>query len=216
VPGRELWPGLENASVVLLRIENNGIRSIEESDYQGPDNDPVGLTFQYGGKPSGYPSLVERPIAFSLFTFVLNPRMGIEDLSLEDVRRIYVLNPSRYYDPGAPDNLARQVELCYEGIRGAYCDQVRQITEQTGEEVAWDDPRSPFKGSLREFRPGTFALSSGGPTTVYTDVYGRNVSTTPFEGSVEQYFSGSIDTMYVRSATRDYAADPADGIHAPN
>jgi hypothetical protein len=128
----------------------------------------------------------------------------------------YVLNPSRYFDSGAPDNLARQVELCYEGIRGAYCDQVRQITEQTGEEVAWDDPRSPFKGSLREFRPGTFELSSGGPTTVYTDVYGRNVSTTPFEGSIEQYFSGSIDTMYVRGATRDYAADPADGIHAPN
>lgn len=129
----------------------------------------------------------------------------------------YVLNPSRYYDPSAPNGLARQVDLCYQDIRGDYCDRVRQITQQTGEVIEWNDPRSPFKGTLREFRPGTFSLSTGGPTTVYTDVYGRNASTTPFEGSVEQRFSGnSPATTYLRGATRDYDANPADQLHAPN
>jgi len=129
----------------------------------------------------------------------------------------YVLQPSRYYDPAAPNRIGRQVDLCYTGLRGAFCDQVRQITQQTGQTVTWDDPRSPFKGSLREFRPGTFTLSNSGPTTVYTDAYGRNVSATPFTGSIKQYFSGNSGSpMYVRGVTRDWAANPADNIHSPN
>ncbi|MGP4111850.1 hypothetical protein ACTWP5_13150 [Streptomyces sp. 4N509B] len=126
----------------------------------------------------------------------------------------YVLNPSRYYDASQPNRLARQVDLCYQGIRGQYCDQVRQIEQQTGQRIAFDDPRSPFKGTLREYRPGMITLSSNGPTTVYTDVYGRNPSSTPFEGSIEQYFSGSTSTpLYVRGATRDYNRD---NVHSPN
>ena len=130
----------------------------------------------------------------------------------------YVLNPARYYDASKPNKLARQVDLCYEGIRGDYCNTVRRITEQTGQRVAWDDPRSPFKGTLREFRAGGFKLRNSGPTTVYTDVYGRNASTTPFNGSIKQYFSGNHaeQNMFVRGATRDYAANSADQIHAPN
>ncbi|WP_213452401.1 cellulose-binding domain-containing protein [Rhizomonospora bruguierae] len=130
----------------------------------------------------------------------------------------YVLNPSRYYDASLSNHLAHQVDLCYSGIRGQYCDQVRQITQQTGQQVAWDDPRSPFKGTLREYRPGTFTVRNTGPTTVYTDVYGRNVSTSPFPGSIRQYFSGNHAPVqtYVRGATRDYAANTADKIHAPN
>ncbi|QOC89765.1 hypothetical protein [Micromonospora craniellae] len=75
-------------------------------------------------------------------------------------------------------------------------------------------PRSPFKGTLREFRPGTFQVQNSGPTTVYTDVYGRNASSTPFAGSIRQYFSGNqSSTMYVRGATRDWSAS---GVRAPN
>lgn len=130
----------------------------------------------------------------------------------------YVLNPSRYYDATKPNRLARQVDLCYDGIRGDYCDTVRRITQQTGQRVAWDDPRSPFKGTLREFRPGGFTVRNTGPATVYTDVYGRNPSTTPFNGSIRQHFSGNHAPvqMFVRGTTRDYAANAADQIHAPN
>lgn len=88
------------------------------------------------------------------------------------------------------------MDLCYTDLRGGnYCDQVRQ----TGHQITWDDPRSPFKGTLREYRPGSFAVQNNGPTTVYIDVYGRNASSTPFARSIRQYSFGS-----------------ADGIHAPN
>ncbi|WP_422769652.1 cellulose-binding domain-containing protein [Plantactinospora sp. WMMC1484] len=123
----------------------------------------------------------------------------------------YVVNPSRYYDPTKPDNLGRIIDLCYTNLAGGdYCNQARQA----GQNIPWDDTRSPFKGTLREFRPGTFQVQNSGPTTVYTDVYGRNVSSTPFAGSIKQYFSGNqSSTMYVRGATRDWNAT---GVHAPN
>jgi hypothetical protein len=125
----------------------------------------------------------------------------------------YVLNPSRYYDPSAPNKLARVVDLCATGIRGAYCDQVRSYSSA----VTWDDPRSPFKGTLREFRPGSFAVRTSGPTTVYTDALGANPSSTPFAGSIKQYFSGtSTGTLSVRGATRDYGGSASTGVHAPN
>nr|MDT0657725.1 cellulose-binding domain-containing protein [Micromonospora sp. DSM 115978] len=127
----------------------------------------------------------------------------------------YVVNPSRYYDPAQPDRLGRIVDLCYTNLAGgSYCDEVRRITQQSGQQVTWDDPRSPFKGTLREFRPGTFTVQNSGPTAVYTDVYGRNASTSPFNGSIRQYFSGNSSTqLYVRGATRDYATDQ---VRAPN
>ncbi|WBB89891.1 cellulose-binding domain-containing protein [Verrucosispora sp. WMMC514] len=123
----------------------------------------------------------------------------------------YVVNPSRYYDPSKPNNVGRIVDLCYTNLAGGdYCDQARQA----GQNLAWDDPRSPFKGTLREFRPGTFQVQNSGPTTVYTDVHGRNASSTPFAGSIKQYFSGNQgSSMYVRGATRDWSAS---GVHAPN
>ncbi|MEE1938964.1 hypothetical protein V1L54_05970 [Streptomyces sp. TRM 70361] len=127
----------------------------------------------------------------------------------------YVLNPSRYFDSSKPDNIGRQVDLCYEvNVQGQYCDQVRR---QSGQRIAWDDVRSPFNGGLRQFRPGNFTVRNSGPTTVYTDVYGRNASTQPFEGSIKQYFSGnSSNPLYVRGTTKDWAANPSDRIHAPN
>lgn len=122
----------------------------------------------------------------------------------------YVVNPSRYYDPAQTNKLGRIVDLCYGSLAGGdYCQQARQNGNP-----AWDDPRSPFKGTLREFRPGPFQVQNTGPTTIYTDPYGRNASSTPFAGSIQQYISGNSSTvLYVRGATRDWGADH---IHAPN
>ncbi|WFE20057.1 cellulose-binding domain-containing protein [Solwaraspora sp. WMMD937] len=127
----------------------------------------------------------------------------------------YVVNPSRYYDPSLPNRMGRIVDLCYTDLAGGdYCAEARRVTQQTGQQVAWDDPRSPFKGTLREYRPGAFSVRNSGPSTVYTDVYGRNASNAPFPGSIEQYFSGNGSSeMYVRGSIRDYAAT---GVHAPN
>jgi hypothetical protein len=132
----------------------------------------------------------------------------------------YVVNSARYYDPARPDKLGRILDLCYDAsLPGGFnCDLVHQVTQETGERLAWDDPRSPFKGSLREFRPGTFSVQNTGRATVYTDAYGRNASAKPFPGSIRQYFSGNHPATqnYVRGAIRDWAADEADQIHSPN
>ena len=129
----------------------------------------------------------------------------------------YVVDSQRYYDPSLPGGMGRVLDLCYEPdlLGGPNCDEALQAGG--GQRLDWDDPRSPFKGSLREYRPGGFTVQTSGPTTVYTDAYGGNVSTTPFEGSIEQYFSGSTPSggsaWYVRGATRDWD----DGtVHSPN
>lgn len=126
----------------------------------------------------------------------------------------YVVDSQRYYDPSLPDNMGRVLDLCYEPdlLGGFNCEEALQAGG--GERLEWDDPRSPFKGTLREYRPGGFSLQASGSTTVYTDAYGGNVSSTPFEGSIEQYFSGSTSSdWYVRGATRDWD----DGtVHSPN
>jgi hypothetical protein len=126
----------------------------------------------------------------------------------------YVVNPSRYYDPSKSDKNGRIVDLCYQNLAGGdYCNQVKQL----GGTIAWNDPRSPFKGTLREYRPGTFSVQNSGSTTVYTDVYGKNASTTPFAGSIQQYFSGTSSTsLYVRGSTKDFAGSSSNNIHAPN
>jgi hypothetical protein len=144
-----------------------------------------------------------------------NVSVSSSQLSFTLAPLFYVVNPSRYYDPAKSDKNGRIVDLCYTDLAGGdSCAQARRVTDQTGQKVTWDSTQSPFKGTLREFRPGTFSVRNSGPTTVYTDVYGRNVSTTPFAGSIQQYFSGNSSTsLYVRGATRDYNADH---IHAPN
>lgn len=124
---------------------------------------------------------------------------------------LYSLRPSRYYDPSRPDNLARQIDLCDDPqIVGEPCELVRQ----RGGDIAWDSPDSPFNGALRDIRIGAFTQQAGGSTTIYTDAYGRNASTEPFEGSIEQFFSGnSGDGIYLRAALKDWTAP---GVHAPN
>ncbi|GAB3652849.1 hypothetical protein GCM10028833_25470 [Glycomyces tarimensis] len=127
----------------------------------------------------------------------------------------YVVDSQRYYDPSLPNNMGRVLDLCYEPdlLGGPNCDEALQAGG--GQRLAWDDPRSPFKGTLREYRPGGFTVQAPGGTTVYTNAYGGDVSTTPFEGSIEQYFSGSTSggSWYLRGATRDWD----DGtVHSPN
>ncbi|UZN01984.1 cellulose binding domain-containing protein [Cellulomonas sp. S1-8] len=129
----------------------------------------------------------------------------------------YVLNPSRYHDATRPSRLARTVDVCYSGVAGAFCDMARRTTQRTGQQVAWDDVASPFRGTIRQMRPGTYSVRTSGPTTLYTDALGANASTTPFAGSIAQHFSGSTSSsLYVRGATRDHGSDPSHAVHAPN
>lgn len=132
-----------------------------------------------------------------------------------------VLDPTRYFDPAKPNGLGHVVDLCYEGARGFACDMVRRATDRNGgQRIAWDDSRSPFRGAHRLFAPGTLIIQNEGPSTVYTDAYGLQFSTTPFPGAIEQYISGNRASTreqgFIRGNVVNYAADPADGVRAPN
>lgn len=144
-------------------------------------------------------------------------RLSTPEVSFQLSPLFYVLNPSRYHDASKPNRLGRTVDACYLGVPGPFCDMVRRTTERTGQQVAWDDPASPFRGTIRQMRAGTFSLRTSGPTTLYTDAHGRNASTTPFAGSIAQHFSGGTSSsLYVRGETRDYGSDRSHAVHAPN
>jgi hypothetical protein len=126
-----------------------------------------------------------------------------------------VTDPSRYYDPAAPNVTARPVDLCnLPSIHGR--DRCRGLPE-TG--VSWDDARSPFKG-VRRFVDvnGNDIRNDGGANVWYTDALGRNGRTEPFPGSIRQWIaSHSNNGLDLHGAemgrNRSYNAP---GVRAPN
>jgi ABC-type phosphate transport system substrate-binding protein len=108
-----------------------GLRALADAgDRASPaDGDGKGLgdrlTFSDGAKPAGYPRLLPRPVALSLFTLVVSEDAGVQDLTLEQIRDIYagrITNwnevhgkdvpihlVSRYPDSGTRTTLERKV-----------------------------------------------------------------------------------------------------------
>lgn len=137
-----------------------------------------------------------------------------------------VFNPSRYHDPSAPGVLRRTLDLCYEvagrgrterRARGGECDWG---TNSGALRLAWDDPRSPFRGDHREVYFNQTTLSNAnGPTVWYTDPYGGHASPQPFVGSIRQVLAPisnrrpfPLESQAV-GATRRYGTA---AVHAPN
>ena len=127
-----------------------------------------------------------------------------------------VLDPSRYFDPNAERKMGRTVDLCF-GVgmraRGGLCREVEGMTA-----VAWDDPRSPFKG-VRRFVDinGNRVNNPGGGELWYTDPLGRRASALPFAGAIVQWIAKQPDRGYNLQGppigrNRNYNAK---GVHAP-
>jgi hypothetical protein len=132
-----------------------------------------------------------------------------------------VVYPSRFYDPGRPDNTGRPVEVCLEvtaddeRARGDECEQV----SGSAAPLAYNDPRSPFNGA-RHFMDvnGNRVNNEDGPEVWYTDPYGRRARTSPFPGSIRQWIarvdnSGREGHGPVIGRNRNYNGP---GVHAPN
>jgi ABC-type phosphate transport system substrate-binding protein len=67
-----------------MRGSGEGLLSLDRAG----ENADV-LAFSDGEKPEGMPGLVARPIAFVLFTLVVNTESGVHDLTTDQVRRLY-------------------------------------------------------------------------------------------------------------------------------
>jgi hypothetical protein len=125
-----------------------------------------------------------------------------------------VMDPSRYYQPTADRGLARPIDLCYTATtRGR--DRCAGLVDS----VAWDDPRSPFKGVRRVVDiNGNSVSNADGPNVWYTDPLGRRGSTEPFPGSIRQWIAKHTNRGIdlhgaVMGRDRDYNAR---GVRAPN
>ena len=108
----------------------------------------------------------------------------------------FVQMPARYYDVAKPDGFARSLDLCYEtdvandGRTMGECREARQAGV-----TAWDDPKSPFKGTSRTLRWNQPILTNaGGPEVWYTDPFGRDGREVAFPGSIKQFFSAINNT----------------------
>ena len=133
--------------------------------------------------------------------------------------------PARYYDPAAPNALARTVDVCFEEgpngehARGGACDET--TADGTVTSVAFDDARSAFRGARRFVDVNSIRISnSDGPEVWYTDAFGKNARTEPFPGAIRQFIA-RIDNERAVSPSgpaigrnRDYGSGWE--VHAPN
>ena len=133
-----------------------------------------------------------------------------------------VFFPSRFFEPSAPDGVGRVLDACLEDrdgerARGGRCEELAR--DGALPDLAWDEPGSPFRGVRRQVDINSNLIrNAGGPEVWFTDPFGRNGRTEPFEGSIRQ-FVASIDNRgrNPRGPTigrdRDYGGP---GVHAPN
>ncbi len=126
-----------------------------------------------------------------------------------------VMDPSRFYDDSVERALGRPVDLCYvAAVRGE--DRCEGLPPDP---IAWDDPRSPFKGVRRFVDVNSNRVrNADGPLVWYTDSLGRNGRTEPFPGSIRQWIairdnSGIDLTGGTIGRSRSYDGL---GVHAPN
>jgi hypothetical protein len=127
-----------------------------------------------------------------------------------------VRDPSRFFDPAAERKLGRTVDLCFLAdmrARGGPCEDVEHLAT-----VAWDDPRSPFKGVDRFVDiNGNRVDNETGTERRYTDPLGREARPLPFRGSIIQWVAPHSNQGYdlhgpVIGDRRNYDAR---GVHAP-
>ncbi|MDH5234086.1 MAG: hypothetical protein OEW77_03940 [Gemmatimonadota bacterium] len=126
-----------------------------------------------------------------------------------------VIDPSRYYDPALDRAMGRPIELCYQpAVQGR--DRCEGLPPTA---IAWDDPRSPFKG-VRRFVDvnGNNVRNADGPNVWYTDPLGRRGSPEPFPGALRQWIARHDNSGLelhggVMGRDRDYNAP---GVRAPN
>lgn len=131
-----------------------------------------------------------------------------------------VRNPSRFYDPGAPNNVGRPIDVCTESrtdgrqVALAWCDAVLQTSNR-----AYDHPHSPYRGDdhFVDFNRNQIK-NAGGPRVWYTDAYGRFAQREPFPGSLKQEIApinnvlGAGDGLFVG----DNGPNGGFGTRAPN
>ncbi|MBD2501500.1 carbohydrate-binding protein [Anabaena azotica] len=135
-----------------------------------------------------------------------------------------ITNPARFYDPSSATKIGRTVDNCYIQGHPLYNTLLCQETRGAGSKVSWDDPRSPFRGTVQSSSHfSALSFDNSQSSVVYTDAYGRNARTSPTPGGINlkqivptQGFSFKVDGQASIFATTDYSASGTNGVRAPN
>jgi ABC-type phosphate transport system substrate-binding protein len=80
-----------------------GIRALDEAGRAAGEDGPAMLAFSDGRKGDGHPQLLPRPVSFSLVTLVVNKEAGVQDLTPDQIRRIYTGRYLNWKDVGGND-----------------------------------------------------------------------------------------------------------------
>ncbi|MFI1965692.1 PstS family phosphate ABC transporter substrate-binding protein [Streptomyces pathocidini] len=106
------------------------------------------LAFSDGVKADGYPRLLPRPIAFSLFTLVVSEEAGVEDLSLAQIRRLYAGDIANWKEIGGNDLPVRLVgRYSNSGTRKTFEERILDGRREPGDTS--DDCRDLASGAPR-------------------------------------------------------------------
>ncbi|MER5306700.1 substrate-binding domain-containing protein [Streptomyces sp. NPDC002773] len=80
----------EGSTVIVdAHGSTSGIRKLADAGAKTSKGSPAVIALSDGRKPGGYPQLRESMVAVSLFTLVLNDGIPLDDLSLDQIRRLY-------------------------------------------------------------------------------------------------------------------------------
>lgn len=86
-----------------------GLRALQQAGRAGGSGSADILAFSDGTKDDGYPQLLPRPIAFSLFTLVINKEAGVQDLTLDQIGQLYDGRITNWKQVGGNDMPVRLV-----------------------------------------------------------------------------------------------------------
>lgn len=135
-------------------------------------------------------------------------------------------NPSRFYDASQPQQLGRVVDLCYQpGHPLAATLQCQETVASSPSRIAYNDPRSSFRGSVHvNTHFSTIAFNNAPSTTMYTNAWGQNASPTrdPSRGIIFKQtvptvgYTFRADGQASRVPNVDHSAGGRNGVRSPN
>jgi phosphate transport system substrate-binding protein len=110
------------------------VRRLDQAGREKGSGSPDQLAFSDGVKGDGYPQLLPRPIAFSLFTLVINKEAGVQDLSLQQIRQLYEGRITNWKEVGGNDQPVRLVgRHSGSGTRRTFEQQILGGTREPGD-----------------------------------------------------------------------------------
>ncbi|WP_433374968.1 PstS family phosphate ABC transporter substrate-binding protein [Actinoplanes sp. CA-142083] len=149
-----------------MRGSGEGLQFLDQAGRDGKADGQ--LAFSDGEKPDDMPGLLPRPIAFFLFTLVVNKDAGVADLTGEQIKQIYQGKISNWHEVGGNDLAIRLISRNPgSGTRNAFQRRVLGGVREPGtnsDDCRNRDPGSP-PGVVRCARDSTDAVLRAAEST---------------------------------------------------